>query len=325
MACIYDLGNFTWNDANKYCFNYSLNGFSDWQIPSVGELKLMDSLMFKLNLGYISKGTYWSKSMNDVSTDKYNTYNFDSKNEIFEFKFKNLNLRPIRRFCVNSTASFIFDSVNITADNIYNRYINSIGGENIISQIESYETHFTSETNGILIESNLFFKENKIKYEEIFPFTKDDNILDKFLILNKKLGYTLSNNSKINLDESEINNLFNKYNLNSILHQNQIGNKRTYLGIDGSNYVLGLSTFDNSFYREYYNKITGFKVAEELMGKRNKVVIRIEFNNYKEVSNFSGYMYPTNIKKYLENKLLFEYNMKSISINNDISDSVFSW
>ena len=325
VASIYDLGNFTWNDANKYCFNYSLNGFADWQIPSIGELKLMDSLMFKLNLGYISKGTYWSKSMNDVSTDKYNTYNFDSKNEIFEFKFKNLNLRPIRRFCVNSNSSFIFDSVNITADNIYNRFLNTIGGENIISQIESYEAHYTIETNGVNAVANLFYKNNKIKYDEFIPLLKDDNFLDKVLITSKTNGYTLSNNSRISLDEKDINDLYIKYNLNSILHQTQIGNKRIYLGSDGKNYLLGLNSYDNLYYKEYYNKNSGLKVAEELIGKKNKVYIRIEYNNYKEVDNFSGYMYPTSIKKYLENELIAEYFLKSIYINKDIDDSVFTW
>ena len=325
VASIYDLGNFSWNDANKNCFNYSLNGFADWQIPSIGELKLMDSLMYKTNLGYISKATYWSKNMNDNSVDNYNTYNFENKIENFEFKNEKFYLRPIRRFCVNSNSNFIFDTVNITADNIYNRFINTIGGENIISQIESYEAHYTIETNGVNAVANLFYKNNKIKYDEFIPLLKDDNFLDKVLITSKTNGYTLSNNSRISLDEKDINDLYIKYNLNSILHQTQIGNKRIYLGSDGKNYLLGLNSYDNLYYKEYYNKNSGLKVAEELIGKKNKVYIRIEYNNYKEVDNFSGYMYPTSIKKYLENELIAEYFLKSIYINKDIDDSVFTW
>jgi len=60
-----DLGSFDWDSAMKECQNLNLNGYSDWYLPSIDELKLL------YNQKHIIPGLssyYWSSSEGDNDT-----------------------------------------------------------------------------------------------------------------------------------------------------------------------------------------------------------------------------------------------------------------
>ena len=62
-----DLGSFDWDSAMKECQNLNLNGYSDWYLPSIDELKLLYNL-YPGSQGSPSPGlstSYWSSSSCD--------------------------------------------------------------------------------------------------------------------------------------------------------------------------------------------------------------------------------------------------------------------
>ena len=60
-----DLGSFDWDSAMKECQNLNLNGYSDWYLPSIDELKLLYNQ--KQIIPDLST-YYWSSSEGDSDT-----------------------------------------------------------------------------------------------------------------------------------------------------------------------------------------------------------------------------------------------------------------
>ena len=81
------------------CVLYTYNGYNDWFLPSIEELKLMYTKLYKEGLGVFSEGFYWSSSVAPYGArqclyfydgDQYET---DKKNNSVT-----MNVRPIRAF-----------------------------------------------------------------------------------------------------------------------------------------------------------------------------------------------------------------------------------
>ena len=61
--CTRELGNNNWNNAAKTAFNHRGGGFSDWRLPTIGELELVCVNLHKNNFGgYTSAMFFWSSS-----------------------------------------------------------------------------------------------------------------------------------------------------------------------------------------------------------------------------------------------------------------------
>ncbi len=56
--------------AAKYCYNLQLNGFSDWFLPSIDELKLMYKVLYKNEKGDFLEDSYWSSNNSDIANAK---------------------------------------------------------------------------------------------------------------------------------------------------------------------------------------------------------------------------------------------------------------
>jgi TolB-like protein len=62
MECSMDIGSYSWDAAVTAAQNYRGGGFSDWRLPSIGELELMYNNLKTRNLGGFSGDYYWSSS-----------------------------------------------------------------------------------------------------------------------------------------------------------------------------------------------------------------------------------------------------------------------
>ena len=73
-----DLGKFDWDTAMKECRNLSLNGFNDWYLPSMAELKQL--YIVRLSNGGFSGDYYWSsKEYNSSYAWYFDFYYWNSK------------------------------------------------------------------------------------------------------------------------------------------------------------------------------------------------------------------------------------------------------
>jgi hypothetical protein len=85
------------NSAARVCDNYTLNGLSDWFLPSVDELEIMyKSSINVYNLASFSSQEIWSSSEFGASSSY--TYNAYYGYKTTESKGLGYRVRPIRRF-----------------------------------------------------------------------------------------------------------------------------------------------------------------------------------------------------------------------------------
>ncbi|MGE0078625.1 MAG: DUF1566 domain-containing protein [Bacteroidales bacterium] len=93
----------TRNYAAKKCYDLTLNGYSDWFLPSIGELSLMAKNKIKINTTSVANGgsafvdgTYWSST--EGSLDWAKILYFNSGYTASNYKTQTLNVRAARAF-----------------------------------------------------------------------------------------------------------------------------------------------------------------------------------------------------------------------------------
>ncbi len=57
-----DLGKATWDDAKNLCKSYDSDGISDWRLPNINELILIQTFLYSNNLLGNSNQYYWSST-----------------------------------------------------------------------------------------------------------------------------------------------------------------------------------------------------------------------------------------------------------------------
>jgi len=84
------------------CINYSRNGYRDWFLPSIDELKLMYENLHMKGLGNFQNYSYWSSSSDDGEYGFILNFgdNFGAHGGVFRMHFSSDNnrVRPIRAF-----------------------------------------------------------------------------------------------------------------------------------------------------------------------------------------------------------------------------------
>jgi lysozyme family protein len=88
VMSISDIGKFNWNDAKTASDELNLNGYNDWRLPSRKELELIYGNMFKLGIGKLTSGYYWSSEEKSATKARvllfYNgNYHHLNKNSIY--------------------------------------------------------------------------------------------------------------------------------------------------------------------------------------------------------------------------------------------------
>ncbi len=91
------------NYAAKESYNYSINGYTDWFLPSRDEmLKIHQNLFFNGQGGFLENNKYWTSSddnfYNQNAWCQKMELNSSSSNSTSEIKTTNLKVRPVRCF-----------------------------------------------------------------------------------------------------------------------------------------------------------------------------------------------------------------------------------
>jgi len=92
-------GGFGW--ALRRCYDFELNGFDDWFLPSRDELNFMYGNLHLRDLGSFSNDWYWTSSVDRRNADVQDIWriNFaDNRHEADYFSRGMARVRPVRRF-----------------------------------------------------------------------------------------------------------------------------------------------------------------------------------------------------------------------------------
>ena len=89
--------------AAQLCDELTVNGFSDWFLPSLDELNLIYENLFLRNIGGFLDGTYWSSSQNDNNDEikdmyAWGQYFADGRRTRGNLKEATANVRAVRAF-----------------------------------------------------------------------------------------------------------------------------------------------------------------------------------------------------------------------------------
>jgi hypothetical protein len=82
--------------AASVCADLVLNGYSDWYLPSIGEVQLMYSRLHLQGLGGFGGGWYWSSSQ---ASPNYALLMYFNDGDVYiNYKNNNLQVRAVRAF-----------------------------------------------------------------------------------------------------------------------------------------------------------------------------------------------------------------------------------
>jgi len=99
-----DLGKAYWETADEMCRSSRVGGFSNWRLPTIGELAVLNQnreILENIEIdysSYYSKGAYWSSSVCNY-LDYYNIYRFKSEGgeaECIPHDYWSCNVRAVR-------------------------------------------------------------------------------------------------------------------------------------------------------------------------------------------------------------------------------------
>jgi len=82
--------------AASVCADLVLNGYSDWYLPSTGEVQMMYSRLYLQGLGGFGGGWYWSSSQSHPGYAR--SMNFNNEDVNASSKNSNDQVRAVRAF-----------------------------------------------------------------------------------------------------------------------------------------------------------------------------------------------------------------------------------
>jgi hypothetical protein len=99
VAAVCDIGEYNWTDAKNACDELVMNGYSDWYLPGIDDLRHLYRNLHQAGIGGfngVNNTYYWSSSENS----KTNAYflSFDGMNDDHQSKSEQKNVRPVRFF-----------------------------------------------------------------------------------------------------------------------------------------------------------------------------------------------------------------------------------
>jgi hypothetical protein len=99
VAAISDLEKMDWNSAKITCEELISCGYSDWYLPSLAELELIQNNLNRLGIGGFQERTsnwYWSGT--EYKTGTANSIDFNNNMSLYNEKTSRMNVRAVRSF-----------------------------------------------------------------------------------------------------------------------------------------------------------------------------------------------------------------------------------
>jgi hypothetical protein len=106
IASLIDIGSMDWETARKSCDELVLNGYSDWYLPKIEDLKSLSiNLKQQLKGGFLCRYIteskeclYWSSSEEDLNKSIVLNFEILRNGPSSKYKEENYNVRPVRFF-----------------------------------------------------------------------------------------------------------------------------------------------------------------------------------------------------------------------------------
>ncbi|XZF16185.1 insulinase family protein [Chitinophagaceae bacterium MMS25-I14] len=207
-------------------------------------------------------------------------------------------------------------AAGVTADVVYKKYVDAIGGEKALGAIKDLRITMSSQVQGMALE----LVEAKKTGSKYLSTVKVMGQTYQKTVLNGDKGYQEAGGKKMDMTAEEVAQTKEKADPQSDLHQAMYGNKRELKGIekvgDADAYVVEMTSKDGKKAKEYYSVATGLKI-KEVSPEGSQ-----EFSDYKEIPGTNGFKVPHSIKINQQGQAM-EISVVAVEVNKGIDDASF--
>ena len=219
----------------------------------------------------------------------------------------------------------------LTAETVYKNYVAAIGGEKALNTLKDEKVTSTSEVQGMALTITIM-KKNTGQMKE----TVEANMGGNKMVLQKKAydgkkGYQEQQGQRKDLTSEEIEETKEEADLQSDLHPEKYGIKRTLKGIetiDGADaYILESVDAKGKKTTEYYEVKSGqlIRQIQYIKGEDGNMVAKTtDFSDYKEVPGGNGYKIPYSFSIPAGGGVTLNVKVQTVEINKGIADTEFN-
>ncbi len=214
---------------------------------------------------------------------------------------------------------------NISAADVYKKYVAAIGGEKAISALKDIKTTSGTEMQGmpvVLVE----MKKAPNKYKQTVDITMQGKTMTvQKQVFNGTKGYVEAQGQKMDITGDDLDDIMASADIAADIHSEKNGIKRTLKGIESVNgkdaYVLEAINGKGKKSVEYYDVTTGF-LLKNLQGEGEKSAVT-EYDDYREVPGTNGYKVPYKVTQTGGGQTI-NATVKSVEVNKGIADTEFN-
>jgi zinc protease len=220
--------------------------------------------------------------------------------------------------------------LGLTADDVYKKYIASLGGEKALNSLKDLKLVSTAELQGTPLTVTIVKKAGgKLRQTIEVSMPNGNKMTVQKQVFDGAKGYTEQQGQKKNIEADEVAEMKQEADLQLPLHSEQYGIKRTLKGmetIEGAEaYIIESLDANKEKTIEYFDAKSGFLVRQTKYAKDPtgaEVAQSTDMSDYREVPGTNGYKVPY-FMSVPAGGMSFNLKVQSVEVNKGIPDSEF--
>lgn len=213
---------------------------------------------------------------------------------------------------------------DMTADKVYKKYVDAMGGEKSFNSIKDIKITGTSEMQGMPL-TIVEMKKAPSKWKQYINVS----MAGKSMTVQKQVydgttGYQEQQGQKADITGDDLEEIKMGADITADIHPEKYGVKRTLTGmenVNGSNaYIIEAVNGKGKKSTEYYDVTSGLLVRK-MQGEGEKMQTS-DYTDYKEVPGANGYKVPYRVTETVGSQS-FSETVQSVEVNTNIPDSEF--
>lgn len=219
--------------------------------------------------------------------------------------------------------------LGLTADDVYKKYVASIGGEKALNSIKDLKLVSTAELQGTPLVVTISKKAGNKLRETVEVDMGGKKMTVQKRVFDGTKGYMEQQGKRKDLEGDDIAETKQEADLQAELHTAQYGIKRTLKGMEtiegASAYVVESVDAGNHKMVEYFDEKNGYLVRQTKYEKDPsgaEVSQSTDMSDYREVPGTGGYKVPY-FMSIPAGGMSFNLKVQSVEVNKGIPDSEF--
>jgi hypothetical protein len=210
--------------------------------------------------------------------------------------------------------------IELSADDVIEKYLESIGGRELIESIIDRTTIMGGETMGKSLRIVVQQKAPSMLRQEITAGT-----IKQAIIFDGKQGVMIMGDQQTALGGNELDKLKLEAQMNFLLNPKEYGVKPELIGMEIIDsvqcYNVSMNLEDSTNWNQYYEVKTGLKV-KEIKGVKTPQGIFEQESLYEDYRKVGEFKYPFKITQTLGAQTI-ELNIEKIEINTGLQEVLF--